>query len=168
MHTQNYSAIRAHYERNKAEILAADRDEFGIDPYEWDGLIQTTVIEDWMWAHFRDLGIVMYPQYPVGRYFVDFANPKAHVAIECDGAEFHRDLAADRRRQHEIQALGWTVYRFTGRECKEATEGGDSGGTRDRLRVIAAMHRISELTSLTEANCAAFLEHEAPRLAKFA
>lgn len=167
MSAPRWDEIRAHYRHHRAEIMASDRAEFGIDPYAWDRLIQMTVIEDWMWCHCRDLGIVVYPQYPVGQFFVDFANPRAHVAIECDGAAYHRDFDADKRRQQKIQAMGWTVYRFTGRECKEANEGGDSGGTRDRLQTIAAMHRLSKQSSLTEDHCAAFLEYEAPRQALF-
>lgn len=167
MTSTHWDQIRSHYRANKAEILAADRDEFGIDPYAWDGLICMTPIEDWMWCHCRDVGIVVYPQYPVGQFFVDFANPRARVAIECDGAAYHHDFAADRSRQQKIQSIGWTVYRFTGRECKEPNQSSESGGTRDRLQTIAAMHRISKQARLTDDRCGAFLEYEAPRQALF-
>jgi len=170
MHTQNYSAIRAHYAMHSERIMNAGRGKFGIGAYAWDGILTLTPIEQALWADFRSLGIVMYPQYPVGRFFVDFGNPKAHVAIECDGAAYHQDVESDKRRQQEIQSLGWTVYRFTGRECKQATEDFDSygGTTYGRLKVIAGLHRISASVPLTDELCADFLEYEAPRLAKFA
>jgi very-short-patch-repair endonuclease len=39
------------------------------------------------------------------------------VAIECDGAAYHSSAAQkarDRRRQNELESLGWTVLRFSG------------------------------------------------------
>ena len=52
-------------------------------------------------------------------YYLDFALPDQLIAIECDGAAFHtspRQIAADARRQRELEALGWTFVRFTGSE----------------------------------------------------
>jgi hypothetical protein len=72
------------------------------------------------------MNMVMYPQYPVGRYFVDFANPAAKVAIECDGKRWHTDKERDAQRQGEIEALGWVVYRISGRDCfTDTVEGYD-------------------------------------------
>lgn len=34
-----------------------------------------TPIERWLWADIRHADAVFYPQYPVGNFFVDFANP---------------------------------------------------------------------------------------------
>ncbi|MGZ8752026.1 MAG: DUF559 domain-containing protein [Acidimicrobiia bacterium] len=50
----------------------------------------------------------------VGR--VDFAYPELRLAIEVDGFEPHTGLEvfrADRARQNDLVALGWTVLRFT-------------------------------------------------------
>jgi hypothetical protein len=50
----------------------------------------------------------------VGR--VDFAYPALELAIEVDGYEAHSSLGtfqADRARQNDLVALGWTVLRFT-------------------------------------------------------
>jgi very-short-patch-repair endonuclease len=47
---------------------------------------------------------------------VDFAYPNIRLAIEVDGWESHgtrRAFQADRDRQNELVALGWTVLRFT-------------------------------------------------------
>jgi very-short-patch-repair endonuclease len=46
------------------------------------------------------------------RYRIDFAYPDVKLAIEVDGYAFH-DLAQDAVRQNELEALGWTVHRYT-------------------------------------------------------
>lgn len=62
---------------------------------------------------------LLIPQYPVGRYRLDFALPGRKIGIELDGFASHsstRDIENDRRRQRELEALGWRVIRFGGRE----------------------------------------------------
>jgi hypothetical protein len=91
------------------------------DPYCWDrtpGVINFTPIEDWLWADIRQCGAVLYPQYPVLNFFVDFANPVAKVAIECDGHAYHLDKAKDAARDQRLTDSGWTVYRISGHNCK--------------------------------------------------
>lgn len=59
------------------------------------------------------------PQHPVGKYRVDFAHIRTKTAIELDGLASHsstEDIANDRRRQREIEAMGWTFIRFGGKE----------------------------------------------------
>lgn len=60
------------------------------------------------------------PQYPLtvrGRHYrIDLAFPEHRVALEYDGQEWHssdRQRSADRRRQAEIESIGWSVERFT-------------------------------------------------------
>jgi hypothetical protein len=136
-----------------SEILAAGPARWGCDPYAWDFecAIRMTPIEAMMWFDIRHLGMVLYPQCPVDRYFVDYANPVARVAIECDGAAYHLDVERDRDRQAQIEALGWTVYRFTGRTCLSSDqEGEDEQGNWcwtpnecfTRLKVIGDKHGI--------------------------
>lgn len=110
-------AIRGMYTDFHDDIAAAGPREWGVDPYivDWPALF--TAIEYALWCDIRAAGIVMYPQYPVLGYFVDFGNPCARVAIECDGRAYHQDRGADWKRQREIEAQGWTVYRITGRDC---------------------------------------------------
>jgi very-short-patch-repair endonuclease len=117
----NWNAIRSHYATYNADILKEKKSEWAIDPYAWDdGMISFTPIESDMWSFIRDHGGVFYPQYPVLNFFVDFANPKAKVAIECDGAGYH-DAKKDRERDRTLAQHGWTVYRFTGSECHRET-----------------------------------------------
>jgi very-short-patch-repair endonuclease len=143
--TPRWDAIRLHYAHFNPAILAARADEWAIDPYEWDGLMHLTPIEQWLWSDIRAAGAVFYPQYPVGRFFVDFANPKAKVAIECDGAAFHQDKAKDAARDAELEAAGWTVYRLSGKDCRtefdEATM--KSGAARKFIDCICAAHNVS-------------------------
>lgn len=118
-----FAEITAFYEKRFGSILL-ESDEWGIDPYEWESCraISLTPIEAALWHDIRAVDIVVYPQYPVGRFFVDFGNPVARVAIECDGARWHLDKEKDSKRDEELAALGWTVYRITGRDCFTDTE----------------------------------------------
>jgi very-short-patch-repair endonuclease len=104
-------------------IYRAGRACWGIDPYAWEheAGITLTPIELALWHDIRAVGAVLYPQYPVGRFFVDFGNPVARLAIECDGAQWHRSASADALRQREIEEQGWTVHRISGRDCKTDT-----------------------------------------------
>lgn len=133
----DWDRIRAHYEANRAE-LEQHRNRWALDPYYWDFVlrIQLTPIEQALWSDIRSEGAVLYPQFPVGRFFVDFGNPAARVAIECDGKEFHQDWRKDEQRQRAIEAAGWRVYRLTGADCmrdSEILEDEDTGAVTVRL-----------------------------------
>lgn len=114
-----WDRIRAFYRDHHERIMAAPVNEWGIDPYAWDcEMIFLTPIESWFWADIRACDAVLYPQYPALGFFVDFANPKAKVAIECDGAAYHQDKAKDEARDKRLTAAGWSVYRITGAHCR--------------------------------------------------
>jgi very-short-patch-repair endonuclease len=113
-----FDRVRAHYARHEAAILASPGEWFD-DGYSWDheaGIILTP-IERALWHDIRAEDLVLYPQFPVGRFFVDFGNPICRVAIECDGERWHQDAQRDAERQRQIEAMGWAVYRITGRDC---------------------------------------------------
>lgn len=147
-----WQRIRAHYARHGAELTTC-RSDWAIDPYAWDhdtGIVMTP-IESALWHDIRAEGAVFYPQYPVGRFFVDFANPAAKIAIECDGAAFHTDKAKDAARDAELAKAGWHIYRITGNACvKDTTVSQDELGrpvvslsaARLLIRSIADKHRI--------------------------
>lgn len=125
----DWQAIRAHYERYGKEILSSPAYGYAIDPYEWDmgqGIIHFTPIEYAMWCDIRCVGITMYPQWPECGYFLDFANPVAKVAIECDGREFH-DPKKDAERDEVLARHGWKVYRISGRDCKKVGDEDEDG-----------------------------------------
>lgn len=151
--TPDWNRIKAHYIAAPAAIHTV-RDEWLLDPYAWDfqAGVDLTPIERALWHDIRAEDLVLYPQYPVGRFFVDFGNPAANVALECDGAAFHQDKERDANRQREIEALGWTMHRFTSADCLGDTrEIEDEYGLvrtrlsegRLRIRAIGQQHRIA-------------------------
>jgi very-short-patch-repair endonuclease len=59
---------------------------------------------------------------PVGGFEIDFAWPGHRLLVETDGWSAHghrRAFEADRARDAELQAGGWTVVRFTWRQLSE-------------------------------------------------
>lgn len=55
-------------------------------------------------------------------YYLDLAYPDLMIAIAVDGFEFHSERTvfdADRSRQNNLVAAGWTVLRFTSRTPPE-------------------------------------------------
>lgn len=74
--------------------------------------------EQRVWARLRGgavEGFKVRRQHEIGRYTVDFACVPLRLVIEIDGGVHGTDEAAlrDHHRQMEIEALGWTVVRFT-------------------------------------------------------
>lgn len=144
--TNDWSALRAHYARFDPLIVTGPKNEWAIDPYAWDGsrMLFMTPIEQWIWSEIRDANAIFYPQYPVGRFFVDFANPVARVAIECDGAAFHTDKAKDAARDAILARIGWHVYRAPGWLCAQDSdpETGTLGGAGRFVREIVDRHGL--------------------------
>lgn len=107
------SAIRALYE---SIAQTGERPEH-IDPYSLGIHHYFTPIENALWQDIRSTGLPMLPQYPVGKYFVDFGDPGKRIAIEADGKEYH-DRNKDRARDWALcLEHGWTVFRVSGSEC---------------------------------------------------
>jgi len=153
MNKPDWNAIRTHYQSLEPRILAERKDEWAVDAYAWSGVLTLTPIEDWLWTHIRDADAIFYPQYPVGRFFVDFANPGARVAIECDGEAFHQDKAKDGRRDRELFAMGWQVYRIPGWMCIRDNDP-DTGKAGEAARFvyrIVLRHELSRNQSMNDA-----------------
>lgn len=142
--SEKFNGLREFYRLANKEIFEAGRDEWGVDAYEIDWVILFTPIEKALWHDIRDCNAILYPQYPVGKYFVDFGNPVAKVAIECDGSIYHKDEEKDAARQSEIEYLGWHVYRISGRDCftEFNEETMESGYARKFVSSICENHRI--------------------------
>lgn len=100
--------IREAYKQYEPDLLSGVRRS----PYDLGIDWQFSPIEDNVWAAIRYLGLPLYPQYPVGRFFVDFGDPKRKIAIEVDSIRWHKDKVKDAMRDKEIQKLGWRVYRI--------------------------------------------------------
>jgi very-short-patch-repair endonuclease len=61
-----------------------------------------------------------------GQYRLDFALVEEKIAIELDGRRNHcttEQIAQDHKRQRDIEALGWRVIRFGGKEIAHDVEG---------------------------------------------
>lgn len=113
-----WQAIKNFYSFHEKTITGFRCDEWAIPAYSWDEVVGLmTPIEDALWHDIRSANAIFYPQWPVAGFFVDFANPAAKVALECDGKEFHKDKAKDQARDDQLAALGWTTYRFPGWLC---------------------------------------------------
>lgn len=125
MSGEYWNRVLRHYRELEEEFIGKKANVWAFDVYAWHDVVQMSPIEDALWFDIRAEGAVLYPQYPVAGYFVDFGNPIAKVAIECDGKEFHKDLKRDEQRQRRIEAAGWTVYRLSGSACVKADEYSD-------------------------------------------
>lgn len=149
-----FQGIRGYYKRVSRLLLSKPANVWAINAHAWDlaaGIVLTP-IEEAMWHNIRAERAVLYPQYPVGRFFVDFGNPVARVAIECDGAAWHTDVEKDRARHEELHAMGWRVYRISGRGCyaegyeHEDPETGfvtqELGAGRALIRRVASEHGL--------------------------
>lgn len=111
---ERLSAIRALYQH----CVHVPGGLKSIDPYDLGMESYWSPIEAALWADICHLmPDAFYPQYPVGRYFVDFGCPDRKIAIEADGRQFH-DLERDRARDSELfRRHGWKVFRVTGSEA---------------------------------------------------
>ncbi|MBN2549936.1 MAG: DUF559 domain-containing protein, partial [Anaerolineales bacterium] len=94
-------------------------------------LFDDSPLEDILWQQFKRLMIQAERQWVLTIeercYFLDFALfcAKAPVAVETDGDTWHINPARARRdniRQNAIEARGWHVLRFTGKEIREGME----------------------------------------------
>ncbi len=91
--------------------------------FQFDSPIEQSFWEAWLRANERlYYGVPQFalePQYPIGKYKVDFAHVDTKTAIELDGFATHSstdDIANDRRRHRWIEEQGWHIIRFGGKE----------------------------------------------------
>lgn len=111
--SEEFKNIRDIYEIMMPNIL----DSYPyIDTHFYPFFENMSPIEKLLWYDIKDYGLPLYPQFPIGRYFVDFGDPVKKIAIEADGREFHKDIQKDTDRQLKIESEGWKVYRITGSE----------------------------------------------------
>lgn len=74
-----------------------------------------------------ELRCMFIPQHKVqtkdgSRYRLDFAIPSRRIAVELDGHAHHSTIEQfvnDRQRQRKLEADGWRIIRFAGREVVE-------------------------------------------------
>jgi very-short-patch-repair endonuclease len=87
------------------------------DPYKFgDWFRYLTPIEHNVWNDIRYLGLPFYPQFPVGKYYIDFADPFEKIALEIDG-KIHQDpevALRDADKTKFLNSKGWRVVRIPG------------------------------------------------------
>jgi very-short-patch-repair endonuclease len=127
---KRWEIIRAYYKQVTPHILAGGR----LDPYILGMADKMTPIEYALWQEIRYHGLPFFPQYPVGRRFVDFGDPVMKIAIEADGAAYH-SKERDELRNHEIARQGWQVFHVRGRDALYA---------RDALKEILEVYGVKQ------------------------
>lgn len=109
--------IAAFYKARHDTIMAAGRG-YGIDKYRIPHLDSRTPIEKMAFDASISEGVAMYPEYPVGGFFVDLGNPRWKVGLELDGLEFHQDWVKDTKRDEKLwNEYGWRIFRCSGSRC---------------------------------------------------
>ena len=86
--------------------LAQSKIDSPIEEYLWDALER------------EELSFMARRQFPIGPYKIDFAFLNAKLAVECDGAEYHRanqlQLEHDQKRDKYLARKGWRTLRIEG------------------------------------------------------
>jgi very-short-patch-repair endonuclease len=116
--------------RGAPSIADAGRTDFGP---EYPVLGRSDRISEWERVFYRAAyaqGIKLIPQYPVDKYFLDFALivGDRRLNIEIDGEHYHRDWDGELCRRDQIRnqrmiELGWDVMRFWVYQVRDGMEG---------------------------------------------
>lgn len=115
--SERFQRLRHNYAVHQRRVDAGISSWMRGDPYELaDWLSVFTPIESAAWTDIRGAGLPLWPQLPVGRFFVDFGNPVKRIALECDGRQWH-DASKDAKRDAQLLDLGWQVFRAPGWQC---------------------------------------------------
>lgn len=115
-----YKRVKGYYETKQKQIDAGfcnGWNHYDIDPYESGICDSLSYIEKMFWSDIRDHKLPLFPQFPVGKHFVDFGNPEYCIAVECDGKEWHKNKEKDASRDADLASMGWRVVRIEGWKC---------------------------------------------------
>lgn len=124
--SRRFDAIARLYARDRARILQLHAERRGTRLHGFiDWRAAMTPIERQFYDAALCYPLALYPQYPVGRRFVDFGNPYHRVAVELDSVAWH-DPVADHERDVELLGLGWETYRVPSRFLHEPEEAPDT------------------------------------------
>lgn len=126
--------IRKYYE-SVNHLLA---DGYRLSPYEIGLEDYLTPIERCLWNEIRCYGLPFFMQYPVGKRFVDFGDPRRRIAIEADGKAFHSP-EKDAIKNADLLAEGWSVFRISGK---------DAMYHRDPLAQVADIYGLKPISEL--------------------
>ena len=87
---------------------------YNINACDWSYILTPIEMDAWFWI-LQKGRTPFYPQYPVGKYIIDFGMPHLKIGLELDGKAYH-DKDKDYARDKELKSLGWTIIRVTGKE----------------------------------------------------
>ena len=79
-----------------------------------------------LWAILRNrqlAGCKFRRQFPIDRYFADFACREAKLIVEIDGGQQTDQVEYDAERTRIIETYGWQVVRFTNHDVLTNLEG---------------------------------------------
>ena len=79
-----------------------------------------------MWAALRGRrfeGLKFRRQFPIDRYFVDFACVALKLIVEPDGGQHADQIAYDEERTRVLGLCGWRVLRFWNNDVLETIDG---------------------------------------------
>lgn len=116
--TDKWGFFRQLYMENIPFILEASREDIKrwSNIYLLDWRKHLSPIEQIAWDSIRDAShVVLYPQFPVFNYFIDFANPILRVGLELDGKNYHSE-EKDLQKDKKLNRFGWKIYRVSGSE----------------------------------------------------
>lgn len=112
---------------------------FRLSPYDiYDWSLVFTPIEDNVWRDIRYLCLPMYPQFPVGKYWIDFADPHKKIGIEADGKMHNERREKDRDRDADLRRLGWRIFRIPGRHTFRCNHCVDTGILSEGAHMVRA------------------------------
>lgn len=73
-------------------------------------------IENMVYGDIREHRMRFLPEFKIGKYYADFANPVHRVVIEADGKQHEENQQYDAERDQFMSSLGWDVYRIKGKD----------------------------------------------------
>lgn len=117
--TDKWGFFRQLYMENIPFILEASRK----DKKRWSNIYlldwrkHLSPIEQIAWDSIRVTSeIVLYPQFPLFNFFIDFANPLLRIGLELDGKNYH-STEKDIKKDLHLKRFGWKIFRATGSEA---------------------------------------------------
>jgi very-short-patch-repair endonuclease len=84
------------------------------------GCVINSPVEEYLWDALtrEELSFMARRQFEIGPYRIDIAFPNAKLAVECDGAQYHRgtelQLERDQKRDKYLARKGWRTLRIEG------------------------------------------------------